>query len=102
MSKRPRTFHIRGPFNREKGPAVLIGTSWQHDDENRIWVRHVLRRHSNGDPYWSRTVRVLEQLPFCLECLSSNVTYEGSSDTAGEIWCCHDCDRGFFRIIQEP
>src|SRR5688500_17550681 len=101
MNRGPRVYHIRGPFDRSKGPAALIGVSWQHDDDNKDWVRHVLRKHGNGDPYWSRTVRVLAELPFCMECLSPNVTFEGNSPTSGEIWCCHDCDRGFFRIIPD-
>lgn len=99
MSRGPRVWNIRGPFESEKGPAPVIGVNWQFDDETRNWSRYVLRRHTNGDPYWSRTVRVLEDLPFCMECLSPNVTFEGNSKTSGEIWCCHDCDRGFFRII---
>lgn len=86
------------PFNKAKGPVHLKGVAWQQTPEG--WTRHMLRVHEDKSPYWSKTFRLIDpDLPYCLGCLSINVTFVRASKQGQTTWACHDCAIGQFTIL---
>lgn len=96
------TFDASKPFDRHKGIARMRGVAWQRNETTGDWERHQMRVYPDGEVYWSKTYRLYDaQLPFCLQCLSNNVTFYHATKSGKVTWCCHDCDVGFFTILAE-
>lgn len=90
------------PFDRTKGPVRVRGVAWQRDPTTTDWRRHMLRVHGDGTPYWSTTYRLVDaELPFCMKCLSINVTFEQGLKDGYTVWCCHSCDVGYFVLLAD-
>lgn len=95
-------YHGDMPFDRSKGTLTMRGVAWQREDRTGDWLRHMLRVYADGSPYWSKTFRLQhDDLPFCLQCLSLNVTFHQADPDGTVTWCCHDCDLGFFRVAAD-
>ena len=90
------------PFDGSKGPARLRGVAWQRDEHTQEWQRHQMRVYPDGEVYWSKLYRLVDATqPYCLVCLSNNVTFVEATSGGRVTWCCHDCDVGYFTVLAE-
>lgn len=69
-------------FDGGKGPLRFRGTVYERLVDN-TWRRYLLRRYADGTVYWSPTIKVREDVLFCLGCLSNHVMLDFSEQEVG-------------------